>query len=85
MKDMDNEVELALHLIRDLTAKAYMQNIDSRAMRVALKFTLLRDDYLSKENGITPEEDKQLEALAQQLFSQALKNDQKIARARGII
>jgi len=63
-------LKAALLLVRDLRAKAIMQNLDPRAVRVALKYALLVDDYLMKEHGLTIAEEQQLEKLAKNLFSE---------------
>jgi len=63
-------LKAALLLVREFRAKAVMQDLDPRAVRVALKYALLVDDYLSKEHGLSVAEEQQLEKLAKQLFEQ---------------
>lgn len=61
----------ALLLVRDLRYKAaVVQHLDPRAVRVALKYALLVDDYLSFQHGLSAEEEKTLKALAQKLFDE---------------
>jgi len=73
----------ALLLVRDLRAKAFKQGLDPRAVRVALKYALMIDDYVAKEKGLTQAEEQQLEKLAQELFlktpqiKEKLKHDDK--------
>lgn len=68
-------LKAALMLLRELRYKAVAQELDPRAVRVALKYALLVDDYLS---GCSKEEEKQLTMLAQKLF----KETPKIAQAK---
>ena len=63
-------LKAALLLVRDFRYKTYVQKLDPRAVRVALKYALLVDDYISKEHGFSKEEEKQLTVLAQKLFNE---------------
>jgi len=63
-------LKAALLLVRDLRAKAVMQDLDPRAVRVALKYALLVDDYISKQHGLSPAEEQQIEKLAKKLFNE---------------
>jgi hypothetical protein len=63
----------ALLLVRNLRAQAVMQHLDPKAVRVALKYALIVDTYLAKQHGLTPEEDKKLSEIAQDLFKQTPK------------
>ena len=63
-------LKAALLLVRDLRAKSVMQDLDPRAVRVALKYALLVDDYISKQHGLSPTEEQQIEKLANKLFDE---------------
>jgi len=69
-KRFEEDLKKALILVRDLRAKALQ--LDPRAVRIALKFALMIDDYLAKER-ITQEEDEQLTRIAENLFKQTPK------------
>jgi hypothetical protein len=69
-KRFEEDLKKALILVRDLRAEAL--HLDARAVRVALKFALMIDDYLAKER-ITQEEDEQLTRIAENLFKQTPK------------
>ncbi len=58
----------ALILVRNLRLQAVMQGIDPRALRAALKYALIVDDYVMKEHGLTQEEDRKLTETAKDLF-----------------
>lgn len=66
----EKQLKVALLLVREFRYKAVIQMLDPRAVRVALKYALLVDDYLSVEHGISKEEEKQLTILAQKLFKE---------------
>jgi len=66
----DLHLKAALLLVRDFRAKAVMQCLDPRAVRVALKYALLVDDYLVKQHGLSPAEEQQINELAKKLFKQ---------------
>jgi len=68
MSEWEQHLTRALMLERDRRLQAIMLDLDPRATRVALKYALLVDDFLSKEHGLTTEEDKQLDEIAQKLF-----------------
>ncbi len=61
-------------LVKDLRYKAIKQDIDPRALRVALKYFLLVDTHLSKEHGLTEEDDHKLTQTAQELFKNTSKD-----------
>jgi hypothetical protein len=68
----EDELERALMLIRDLRLRAVLENIDARALRVALKLALMVDDYLAREK-LSREEDAELTRIAEELFKTAVK------------
>jgi hypothetical protein len=70
----EDELERALMLIRDLRLRAVLENIDARALRVALKFALMVDDYLAREK-LSREEDAELTRIAEELFKISVKQD----------
>lgn len=70
-------LKAALLLVRDLRAKAVMQGLDPRAVRVALKYALLIDFYCMKEHGISSVEEQQMDALANKLFKQTPRIEEK--------
>lgn len=72
-------LKAALLLVREFRHWAVVQRLDPRAVRVALKYALLVDDYLSVEHGTSKEEEKQLTILAQKLF----KETPQVAHAGG--
>lgn len=70
-------LKAALLLVRDLRAKAVMQGLDPRAVRVALKYALMVDDYLAKEKGLTPPEEQELNRITKKLFDQTAQIKEK--------
>jgi hypothetical protein len=66
-------LKAALLLLREFRYKAVAQKIDPRAVRVALKYGLLVDDYLSVQHGLSREEEKRLIILAKKLFKETPK------------
>lgn len=66
--DWDRHLVKALMLVRELRLKAVQQDLDTRAVRVALKYALLIDDELSREHGIRKEEERKINLVAQDLF-----------------
>ena len=80
----ETHLKAALLLVREFRCKAVVQMLDPRAVRVALKYALMIDDYIAKEEkGLTQAEEQQLEKLAQELFfktpqiKEKLKHDDK--------
>ena len=80
----ETHLKAALLLVREFRYKAVIQMLDPRAVRVALKYALMIDDYIAKEEkGLTQAEEQQLEKLAQELFfktpqiKEKLKHDDK--------
>jgi len=68
MNNWEANLKAALLLVRDLRLEAYVQKLDPRAVRVALKYALIVDDYLTKQHGLTADEDMNLTKIAQDLF-----------------
>lgn len=66
----EEDLRMALMLVRDLREKYLRWGKDARALRVALKFALKVDDFFAKDH-ITEEEDKGLDELAERLFRTA--------------
>jgi len=60
----------ALLLVREVRLKAILQKLDPRATRVALKYALLVDDFLSVQHGLSTEEENQLTMLARKLLNE---------------
>lgn len=74
------DLRAALLLMRDLRLKAV--NLDARCVRIALKYALLIDDYVSKGH-ITPEDEQRMTACAQKLFNETPKG--KVGDTNAII
>jgi len=70
----EHELVRALKLVRDLRLQAVIQDIDPRALRVALKYIMIVDDHLSKEHGLTERQDHELTGIAEKLFRETPKN-----------
>jgi len=86
MSDQDvweMQLKAALMLVQEFRFKVMTQKIDPRASRVALKFALKVDDHTSKQHGLTAEEDKALDELAQKMFEQTRKIDQARGEKHG--
>jgi len=66
--EWENYLKASLLLVRNLRLQAVMRGIDAKAVRVALKYALIVDTHLAKQHGLTPEEDKELDQIAEQLF-----------------
>jgi len=62
-----------LLVVQNMRAQAAVMNIDPRIVRIALKYALMVDDYLSKQLGLTEQVDQQLTKEAAKLFKQTLK------------
>ena len=71
MISFEDSLKRALLLAREFRLHAYTQDLDPLAIRVAIKFTLLADTDAAKEHGLTAQEDKQLDAKAEELFKMA--------------
>jgi len=69
-KRFREDLKKALVLVKDLRVKAL--HLDPRAVRVALKFALMLDDYYSARE-ISPEEDERLTKIAEDLFQKTPK------------
>ena len=83
MSDQDvweMQLKAALLLVREFRYKVYVQMLDRRAVRVALKYALLVDDYLSVQHGLSREEENQLTVLARKLFQETPQVAQKIKK-----
>jgi len=65
----ENDLKKALSLFRDVRRKAVIENINPIAMRVALKFAQITDDYFAKQR-LSPEEEAWIEQEAKRLFEQ---------------
>lgn len=70
----EKNLKAALLLVRNLRLQAVMQGINPKAVRVALKFALIVDDYLSRER-LTREEDENLTEIAKDLFRKTPKDN----------
>jgi hypothetical protein len=75
MSEWEKHVMAALRLVRYLRLIAVLQRLDPRAVRVALKYALMVDTYLSKQHGLTSEEDRQLTEIAEDLFKKTPKTE----------
>jgi len=69
MSKFEEDVTQAFLIIRELRIRSISQGIDPRATRVALKYALLVDTYLCKQQGLTAEEDQQIDDMALDLFN----------------
>ena len=70
----ESHLMAALTLLRDVRYQAVIQQIDPRAMRVAMKYGMIADTYLSKQHGLTEEEDQELTEIARKLFRETPKH-----------
>jgi len=66
------DLKEALLLVRDLRLKAL--HLDARAVRVALKFALMVDDYFASQQ-LTKEEDEELTRMAKELFEKSRRGE----------
>ena len=64
----ETHLKAALLLVQEFRYKAVIQMLDPRAVRVALKYALLVDDFISK-HGLSTDEDKRLTLLARKLLN----------------
>lgn len=64
------DVGMALKLVRDLRITAIQDNINPKAMRVAILFAELSDRHFSQQK-LHPYEESQLQKIAQDLFRTA--------------
>jgi len=71
-KRIREDLKKALVLVKELRIKALALHLDPRAVRIALKFALMLDDYYSARE-ISPEEDEQLTRIAEDLFQKTPK------------
>jgi len=71
----NQDVEKALKALRDLRLRAYRENWDPRALRLALKYASKIDDYFAARNN-TPQDEKNIEFLAQHYYEETLKRHQ---------
>lgn len=65
----EKHLKAALLLVRDFRFQAFVQMLDPRAVRVALKYALLVDDFISTQHGLSTDEDKRLTLLARKLLN----------------
>jgi hypothetical protein len=63
----------ALMLVKEFHMKALAQNLDPRAVRVALKYALKVDTFINKQAGLTEQNDKRMDILAEKLFKETPK------------
>ena len=68
MRSFEESLKRALLLVREFRLHVYAQDLDPTAVRVAIKFMLLADTHIGEQHGLTAEEDKQLDAKAEELF-----------------
>lgn len=80
-KKFDHDLTAAFLLVREFRYKAWQQHLDPRATRVVIKCMLLIDTKAAKEAWLTDLMDKQLDAIAQKLFTDMLK---EISNHRGV-
>jgi hypothetical protein len=72
-------LKAALLLVKEFRFKCVQQDLDPRAVRIALKYALKIDDYLAKQHGLTQEEEQKINEIAEKLFQETpqIKEKQK--------
>jgi hypothetical protein len=68
--EWEDHLKRAMLLVRNLRADELKQNIDARAIRVALKYALLVDTYFARKKT-SPEEEKALDTIALKFFQES--------------
>lgn len=75
--EFEESLKKALLLVREFRLHCITQQLDQRAIRVALKFQLMADSQFALKI-LNPQEEEHLDELAHDLLRQAIENAKKV-------